>query len=101
MAFIGSIIKSIIDISDSFTTDASPVEEQQEVLKNLLDKAKNTQFGQQYSFSALLQAEDLEKTFAKNIPFFDYNSLNEQWWQKIHDGEIDVTWPGTPDYFAL
>lgn len=101
MAIIGSIIKSIIDISDSFTTDSSPVEEQLEVLKNLLDKAKDTQFGQHYSFSALLQAEDLEKTFAKNIPFFDYNSLNEQWWQKIHDGEKDVTWPGTPDYFAL
>jgi hypothetical protein len=101
MAIIGSIIKSIIDISDSFKTDSSPVEEQLEVLKNLLDKAKNTQFGQHYGFSALLQAENIEKEFAKNIPFFDYNSLNEQWWQKIHEGEKAVTWPGTPDYFAL
>ena len=39
--------------------------------------------------------------FAEQIPFFDYNSLNKQWWSKLHEGESDVTWPGTPDYFAL
>ena len=101
MAIIGSIIKSIIDIGDSFNTDTNPLEEQHEVLKNLLKRAKNTQFGEHYAFEAMLEAEDLEKTFAKNIPFFDYNSLNEQWWYKMHKGEKDVTWPGTPDYFAL
>ncbi|MGB3776173.1 MAG: GH3 auxin-responsive promoter family protein [Leeuwenhoekiella sp.] len=101
MAIIGSIIKGVIDLSDSLNTEENPVKEQRTVLENLLKKAKNTQFGKHYAFEQMLPEENLEKTFAKNVPFFDYNSLNDKWWSKLHEGEEDVTWPGTPDYFAL
>ncbi|HEA29504.1 MAG TPA: GH3 auxin-responsive promoter [Leeuwenhoekiella sp.] len=101
MAIIGSIIKSIIDISDSFNEDTNPVEEQQEVLKNLLNKAKNTEFGKHYEFEELLNADNFEKAFTEKVPFFDYNSINAEWWHKMHEGKKDVTWPGMPDYFAL
>ena len=101
MAIIGSIIKGVIDISDTFNTDGNPVEEQREVLQKLLKKAKKTQFGKHYHFDALLDKEDIRNAFAKAVPFFDYDSINEKWWHKMHEGETDVTWPGAPDYFAL
>ncbi|MEE3224820.1 MAG: GH3 auxin-responsive promoter family protein, partial [Bacteroidota bacterium] len=101
MAILGSLIKGIIDISDKVIPESNPLEEQEEVLKSLLKKAKNTQFGSFYGFEAILESENPAKTFAEEVPFFDYNSLNEEWWSKLHDGESDVTWPGIPHYFAL
>ncbi len=101
MPIIGSIIKGIIDLSDTFNGDRNPVKEQREVLLHLLKTAKNTQFGKHFHLDQLVQADDVEKAFAEAIPYFDYNSLNAQWWHKLHEGESNVTWPGSPDYFAL
>ncbi|MGO4912988.1 GH3 family domain-containing protein [Leeuwenhoekiella sp. W20_SRS_FM14] len=101
MAILGALIKGIIDISDKIIPESNPIEEQEVVLKELLEKAKNTQFGQFYGFEAILESENPILSFSEQIPFFDYNSLNEEWWSKLHEGEVDVTWPGTPDYFAL
>ncbi len=101
MAIIGSLIKGIIDISDTLSGESNPVTEQKEVLKKLLNKAQDTQFGKHYNFEEILKAEDVQAAFAKAVPFFDYNSLNDKWWSKLHQGETDVTWPGTPNYFAL
>jgi len=41
------------------------------------------------------------EAFAEAIPYHDYNKIDEEWWQKLHEGKEDVTWPGVPDYFAL
>ena len=101
MAILGALIKGIIDITDKVIPESNPIEEQETVLKELLKKAKNTQFGQFYGFESILESENPEDAFAQAVPFFDYNSLNEEWWSKLHEGEVDVTWPGTPDYFAL
>jgi len=101
MAIFGSIIKSLIDIKDSFTTEGDANTEQLEVLKSLLDKAKDTAFGKHYKFAEILEAEDVEKEYAKRVPYFDYNKIDKEWWHLYHEGETDVTWPGTPPYFAL
>jgi len=37
----------------------------------------------------------------REYPNFDYNKINDQWWYKMHEGEEDVVWPGSPPYFAL
>ncbi len=101
MAILGSIIKGIIDLSDKVIPESNPIEEQEEVLKKLLKKAKDTQFGKEYGFEEILDSENPAESFADKVPFFDYNSINEAWWSKMHEGEEDVTWPGMPDYFAL
>ena len=48
MAILGEIIKGVIDLTDKFSTESNPVEEQKEVLKSLLNSAKNTAFGRQF-----------------------------------------------------
>ena len=50
MAVLGSIIKSAIDLRGNLVSEDSPVEAQQKVLKNLLEKAQNTAFGKYYGF---------------------------------------------------
>ncbi len=101
MNIIGSFIKGVIDVADKITGEDNPIEQQQEVLESLLEKASETQFGKHYDFQSILKSENIHKAFTKKVPYFDYNRINEEWWAKLHEGESDVTWPGSSDYFAL
>lgn len=101
MAILGNIIKGIIDISDTLIPERDPIKEQEEVLDKLLVKAMDTQFGKHYGFREMLEKDDRITAFAETVPFFDYNSIDADWWGRVHDGQSDVTWPGRPDYFAL
>ncbi|SDE85552.1 GH3 auxin-responsive promoter [Pricia antarctica] len=101
MPIIGNIIKGFIEVRDKLADDKNHVEEQREVLMRLLKTAKKTAFGKHYKFDEILESEQLPKTFADAIPYYDYNKIDKEWWQKLHDGEENVTWPGVPDYFAL
>ena len=101
MAVIGSIIKGLIHATETVVSDPDPYEAQEKVLRSLLEKAKDTAFGKYYAFEQLLESEDLQKEFAEKVPFFDYNKINEEWWSRMHEGAVDVTWPGKPPYFAL
>jgi len=101
MAILGNIIKGVIHLKDALTLEVNHEEAQEKVLINLLEKAKNTQFGKYYDFENVLNAENISEEFAKDIPYFDYKKINDEWWQKLHKGQSDVTWPGSPSYYAL
>ncbi|HIB48621.1 MAG TPA: GH3 auxin-responsive promoter [Flavobacteriaceae bacterium] len=101
MAILGSIIKGAIDLRGSIVGDTSPVEDQQNVLRSLLDKAKDTAFGKYYGFTTILESEQLAKKFTEVVPFFDYHTMKEEWWDRTISGLPDITWPGKPSYFAL
>ena len=101
MAILGTLIKSAIDLKESLTSDSDPLQEQQNVLKELLDTAKDTAFGTYYGFSAVLLDEQLSHAFAKAVPYHDYNQINDMWWERIKLGLENITWPGKPNYFAL
>lgn len=101
MNIIGNIIKGVIDITEKLMPESSPSENQKEVLKSLLEKAKNTAFGTFYNFENILESENLQKKYSEVIPYFDYNKINEEWWQKMHEGKANITWPDAPDYYAL
>ena len=101
MAILGSIIKRAIDLSDSFSSESSPVEEQKKVLKILLETAKDTAFGKYHGFKKILNSDTLEQAYAEAIPFHDYNKMKHDWWDRVIDGLEDITWPGKPSYFAL
>ncbi|WP_405606267.1 GH3 auxin-responsive promoter family protein [Polaribacter sp. Asnod1-A03] len=101
MAILGNIIKGIINLTDTLSEETNHIESQKKILSDLLETAKETQFGEFYQFEKILKSENIQTSFAKTVPYFDYNSLNENWWKKIHDGEENVTWVGNPSYFAL
>ena len=101
MAILGNIIKGVLDIKDAVSPEINHIAAQEKVLRELLEKAKNTQFGKHYHFNTILESSSLTQRFAKNVPFFDYHSLHNKWWHKLQEGATDVTWPGSPSYFAL
>jgi len=101
MAIIGNIIKGVIHLGNSISSETDHVKNQKETLKYLLDKAKHTDFGRAFSFSEIKDAEDIYEAFKTKVPFFDYDKMHKDWWHKLHEGHKNVTWPGQPDYFAL
>ena len=72
-----------------------PVETQQEVFKNLIASAKNTQFGKDHDFASIQTVAD----FQKNVPIRDYEDL-KPYVKRVVKGESDILWPGKPLYFA-
>ena len=82
MAILGSIIKTAIDLRGALVSEKSPIESQNEVLTNLLEKAKDTAFGKYYGFSKILEADDIEKAFREKVPYFDYHQMEAEWWNK-------------------
>ena len=101
MAILGNIIKGVIGITDTLSAEPNHKENQEKVLKKLLETAQQTQFGVHYNFNHILKSDNLSKSFAEKVPYFDYHQMNEKWWHKLHKGETDVTWANTPSYFAL
>ncbi|HET7360557.1 MAG TPA: GH3 auxin-responsive promoter family protein, partial [Salinimicrobium sp.] len=101
MPLLGAIIKGLINFSEIVVPQSGAAESQKKVLKQLLEKAKDTAFGKYYDFEAILNSDKPQQTFAGKIPFFDYNKINGEWWHKLHEGKKNVTWPGKPPYFAL
>lgn len=101
MAIIGNIIKGVINLKDVITPEPNPLEEQNDVLLQLLKKAKHTAFGKHYNFQKIIDSDTPQKTFASTVPYHDYNKMKEEWWHKLLDGEKDITWPDNPNYFAL
>ena len=79
----------------------TPVIQQKRVLKKLLQKARFTEFGQQFRFDEILLSKDLDKKFAQTVPIYNYNSIYKDWWHKTLEGKPNVCWPGKIKFFAL
>lgn len=77
------------------------MQEQKYVLKHLLSKARNTEFGKQYSFSQIVNSENPEKAYQETVPVFDYEKMYSNWWNKLLEGRKDITWPGKTKHFGL
>lgn len=73
----------------------NPVETQNKVLSDLIEKAKNTAFGKDHQFNTIQDA----KTFAQQVPVRDYEGL-KPYVDRVVKGEEDVLWKGKPLYFA-
>lgn len=102
MFITGKLIKTAIDLgSDLLENDHQPEQKQKEVLKQLLNQAKDTAFGKYYGFDDLLKSEDSVAEFKTVVPTFDYERMKEAWWNRTIEGLQDIAWPGSPDYFAL
>lgn len=101
MAILGSIVKSAIELKHKLTFESEDWAAQQKAqLLALLRDAERTAFGTYYHFAGIRKSEDPIAAFQAQVPIFDYNTMNERWWQQ-QQRVPNVTWPGQPRYFAL
>ncbi len=101
MAVLGFLIKSLIHLKYKFRLKViEPDIVQRNQLRYLLKEAKYTAFGKHYDFAELLSSDDIVASYQKKVPIFEYDEMNEKWWQE-QQKTADITWKGKPDYFAL
>ena len=68
---------------------------QREVLRRLLNRAANTQYGRAHLFSTTHTYED----FARNVPINTYEELKADI-DRMRHGEANVLWPGLVKWYA-
>ncbi|MCX7728352.1 MAG: GH3 auxin-responsive promoter family protein [Bacteroidia bacterium] len=100
-AILGNILKNTIAFTSKIKRRQHPYIQQKNVLKKLLNKARNTAFGQYYNFDRILNSTDVLREFQKTVPTHDYNKIYREWWYRTLNGEPYVCWPGYTKYFAL
>ncbi|MDP5120157.1 MAG: GH3 auxin-responsive promoter family protein, partial [Spirosomaceae bacterium] len=109
MAVLGTFLKSGIKLTSSIqdSIPVVPFKAQKKTLTKLINKARNTQFGEKYDFDSILNASIFEdgkefyEEFKSKVPIHDYKKMYEEWWHKSKSGEADVCWPGVTEHFAL
>ncbi|HEY9183896.1 MAG TPA: GH3 auxin-responsive promoter family protein [Salegentibacter sp.] len=72
-----------------------PNEVQEELLKNLIYKAKNTEFGKKYDFSSIKTYSD----FASRVPIQQYEDYQDCI-ERNRQGENNIFWPTPIKWFA-
>ena len=72
-----------------------PRETQEKLLKQLLQQARNTAYGQDHNFESIQGYEQ----FKAAVPVGDYENLRP-YVDRVVAGEENVLWPGLPLYFA-
>lgn len=70
-------------------------EVQQKILRQLLAKAKNTEWGKHYAYATIRDAA----TFASRVPLQDYDSI-KPYIDRMMRGERNVLWPSEIRWFA-
>ncbi len=93
-ALAGRIFAKIVSYR-TYAWARNPVITQQKVFEKLIEKAKNTSFGQDHGFEGIRSY----KNFAEKVPIRDYEAL-KPYIEQVLNGEDNVLWPGKPLYFA-
>jgi hypothetical protein len=97
MSFIPAVIKLLntrrLDHIDRFRRD--PVLVQQQVLKQLLKRGKDTAWGKEHGYSSISGYDQ----FCNNVPVQCYEDL-VSYVERLRAGEKDLLWPGEVKWFA-
>ena len=80
---------------DTAKWTANAARDQDNIMKQLIKKARNTQFGKDHQFASIND----HLSFAAHVPLRDYEELRP-YIDMILAGEKDVLWPGKPKYLA-
>jgi len=84
--------KELVKQFNDFCTQ--PYEAQKKVLLEILDLAKDTEFGRKYDFSNIKSYED----YVANVPLSDWTNYID-YSERMQNGEKDITFIGKPAVF--
>jgi hypothetical protein len=73
-----------------------PAPTQKALLDDLVRSAARTRFGAEHHFESIQSIAD----YQARVPLRSYADF-KPYWDRLFEGERDVTWPGHPRYFAV
>ncbi len=77
-----------------------PVSTQRTLLRNLLSRAADTEWGRRYDFADIASASDVVTAYQERVPLHTYDDIEEDV-RRVREGTADVMWPGTITNFAV
>ena len=94
---VNKLVKTYLEFRYRKITDflSDPVRTQQDVLMDLLFRARDTEWGRRYRFDELADY----RNFANRLPIQDYEDTKSDI-QRMIMGEENVLWPGRTDLYA-
>ncbi|MEZ5014849.1 MAG: GH3 auxin-responsive promoter family protein [Chitinophagales bacterium] len=98
---VGQIIRRTAKYTSKQTSKKDPMQQQRKTFRKLIRKAMDTEFGKQYQFDQILNADYDIALFRKLVPIHTYEDMYTQWWKRMRRGDKDTAWPGKIQYFAL
>jgi phenylacetate-coenzyme A ligase PaaK-like adenylate-forming protein len=102
MPIIGKLLKKTSEITykRKFNKGKEYIN-QLKTLGNLIQKAKNTNFGLHHEFQEILKQEDFVESYQQHVPITDYEKFYSSWLIGSILGTKDHTWPGKIKHYAL
>ncbi|CBH25084.1 hypothetical protein GGP91_002568 [Salinibacter ruber] len=79
---------------------ARPVATQRSLLRRLLRRAVDTEWGRRFGFSEIAEASDVVQAYQERVPLHTYADIADDA-ERIRNGAADVMWPGTVTNFAV
>jgi hypothetical protein len=105
MAYIGNLLQ---ELNQKFKNQKSIKKKsisfdikQKTVLKKLLKSASKTKIGKDFDFENILKSNNIQDAFAAKLPYFNYQTMYEGYWQYALKDLPNMSWPGKIKYFAL
>ena len=77
-----------------------PVQVQARLLRSLLHRAADTEWGRRYDFAGIARAPDVVTAYQRRVPLHTYDDLREDA-NRMRRGAAHVTWPGQFRHFAV
>ena len=84
--------------ANAFTSD--PAGTQERLLRDLLVRAADTEWGRRYGFRELAASADVIAAYQDRVPLHDYEAIRPDV-ERVRRGEKDVIWPGGFRHFAI
>ena len=77
-----------------------PVSTQRTLLRSLLSRAAETEWGRHYGFGDIADASDVVARYQERVPLHTYDDIRDDV-ERVRSGAADVMWPGTATNFAV
>lgn len=77
-----------------------PVATQRRLLRRLLSRAADTEWGRRFGFSEIAEASDVVAAYQERVPLHAYEDIKDDV-RRVREGARDVMWPGRITNFAV
>lgn len=101
MSILRRLVQRGLDLKSRFALDQPKAYDvQANVLRKLIEKAQDTDFGKAHNFKELYFSSNIVEDFRKFVPINNYSTMHP-WWMQSYEGKENVCWPGKTSHFAL
>lgn len=77
-----------------------PVSTQRTLLRGLLSRAADTEWGRRYDFAEIANASSVVAAYQERVPLHTYDDIEDDV-RRVREGASDVMWPGKITNFAV